>query len=645
MRLRLGGKSFTLASVLLGISGLIGCGAATSTGGPQGQQNLSIGNTTLNFGTVVAGANATLSDSITNNSSSTVTISSASVSNSSFRISTALPISLAPGQSSSVVVSFTPQSAGKPTGTVTLASAAGALQIGVSGTAVSPGALSLNPPSLSFGNVVLGQSQTQSVTVTNSGDSPVTLSQASVSSASFSLNGLSLPLNLNPGQSQNFTVLFTPQSTGNASGSVALAGSASLSPQIQGGQSLGVSASVSMSGNGVSSGQLTLSPALVDFGDVATGKTSSQSIAVTNAENSPVTISQVVASGSGFSLSGLTLPVILQSGQTANFSVTFAPQSAGTVTGKISITSNATNASLVLPVSGVGVTPGSLGSNPTSLSFGTVQIGNSRSLSETLTNTGGSTISLKQATISGAGLSISGLATPTQLTAGQSVTFSVAFAPNTSGAVSGSLTITSTAPNPSLSIALSGIGAANGQLAINPSSLSFGNVTVGSSKGLTSTVTASGSSVTISSASSTSSEFSLSGLTLPTTLSAGQSATFTVTFSPQATGAASGSLTFKSNASNTPPVVTGSGTGVAAVQHNVSLTWQESTSVAGYNVYRGTQSGGPYAAVNSGLVGTTDYTDSSVAAGQTYYYVVTSVDAQGLESVQSSQVQAVIPTP
>jgi Abnormal spindle-like microcephaly-assoc'd, ASPM-SPD-2-Hydin len=554
-------------------------------------------------------------------------------------------MNLSPGQSSSVVVSFSPQTAGKPTGTITLSSSSAALQIAVSGTAVSPGALSLNPASLSFGNVVLGQSQTQNVTVTNSGNSPVILSQASVSSASFTLNGLALPLNLSPGQSQNFTVLFTPQSAGNVAGSIALSGSASLSPQTQGGQTLGVSASVSMSGNGVSSGQLAISPGLIDFGDVATGKASTQAVSVTNGGSSAVTISQAVASGTGFSLTGLTLPATLQSGQSAKFSVIFSPQSAGTVTGKVSISSNATNSNLVLPLSGVGVTPGTLGSNPTSLSFGTVQLNSSRSLSETLTNTGGTTVSLKTATVSGAGISISGLTIPTQLTAGQSVTFNVTFAPTSAGAVSGALTITSTAPNPSLAIALSGTGVANGQLSISPSSLSFGNVTVGSSKGLTSTLTASGSSVTISSATSNSSEFSFSGVSLPTTLSAGQSATFTVTFAPQASGSASASLTFKSNASNIPPAIASTGTGVAAVQHSVSLTWQASTStVAGYNVYRGTQSGGPFATINSGLVSATDYTDSSVTSGNTYYYVLTSVDAQGTESVQSNQVQAVIPT-
>jgi fibronectin type 3 domain-containing protein len=64
----------------------------------------------------------------------------------------------------------------------------------------------------------------------------------------------------------------------------------------------------------------------------------------------------------------------------------------------------------------------------------------------------------------------------------------------------------------------------------------------------------------------------------------------------------------------------------------------------GYNLYRGTVSGGPYTQVVSRNAGST-YSDGTVAAGQTYFYVVTSVDGNGAESVYSNQAQAVVPTP
>lgn len=130
------------------------------------------------------------------------------------------------------------------------------------------------------------------------------------------------------------------------------------------------------------------------------------------------------------------------------------------------------------------------------------------------------------------------------------------------------------------------------------------------------------------------------------TLTAGQSAPFTLKFTPQVSGTASSTITFTSNATNSPVTQALSGTGAAAPQHSVSLAWTASTStVAGYNVYRGTQSGGPYAVINGSTDTSTTYTDSSVQAGQTYYYVVTAVDGSGTESVNSNQAQAVVPTP
>src|SRR5215472_12958587 len=57
---------------------------------------------------------------------------------------------------------------------------------------------------------------------------------------------------------------------------------------------------------------------------------------------------------------------------------------------------------------------------------------------------------------------------------------------------------------------------------------------------------------------------------------------------------------------------------------NVALVWSpSSSSVVGYNVYRGTQSGGPYGKLNSSVLSGTNYTDSSTESGTTYYYVST----------------------
>ena len=62
-------------------------------------------------------------------------------------------------------------------------------------------------------------------------------------------------------------------------------------------------------------------------------------------------------------------------------------------------------------------------------------------------------------------------------------------------------------------------------------------------------------------------------------------------------------------------------------------------------MYRSTTSGSGYVKLNSSLSVSTAYTDNSVVAGTTYFYVTTAVDSSGNESSYSNQVQAVIPTP
>ena len=276
-----------------------------------------------------------------------------------------------------------------------------------------------------------------------------------------------------------------------------------------------------------------------------------------------------------------------------------------------------------------------------------MQKGKSSNLAETLTNTGGSAVTISAATITGTGFSVSGLSLPTTLSPNESVTFTVTFAPASTGSTSGTLAVLSTATNSTLKIALSGTETAQGQLSLSPTSLSFGNVVVGANGSLNGTLGATGSSVTISAASINSNEFVLSGISLPTTLTAGQTTSFTVTFKPATGGTASATLSLSSDAATSPTTQALTGNGAGAPQHSVDLSWDASTGpgVVGYNVYRGSVSGGPYSKMNSALEASTAYTDNTVTAGQTYYYVTTAVDESGNESGHSNQVEAVIPTP
>ena len=182
-------------------------------------------------------------------------------------------------------------------------------------------------------------------------------------------------------------------------------------------------------------------------------------------------------------------------------------------------------------------------------------------------------------------------------------------------------------------------------LAASPSTIGFGSVTMGGSSSLTGTLTAGASALTVSSASWNGQGYSVSGINFPVALTAGQSVDYTVSFSPQVSGAVSGSISFVSDASNSPTMQTLTGTGTQSVARGVDLSWDPSpSSVIGYNIYRGTAPGGPYPLkLNSSPQPGTSFSDNTVLSGTTYYYVATSVDTNSVESSYSNQLTMVIP--
>jgi fibronectin type 3 domain-containing protein len=77
---------------------------------------------------------------------------------------------------------------------------------------------------------------------------------------------------------------------------------------------------------------------------------------------------------------------------------------------------------------------------------------------------------------------------------------------------------------------------------------------------------------------------------------------------------------------------------------SVLISWSpSSSSVAGYNIYRGSVSGGPYTKLNPSVSAATTYTDTTVQSGHTYYYVTTAVDSDGVESKDSNQASVAVP--
>ena len=590
--------------------------------------------TSIVFGNILVGASSSQTLLLSNTGNSSVSISGVYLTGSSFSVSGfSGPVTLAAGQNLSLVVSCVPTYVGTYTGSINVTSNAtnSPTTIALSGTGVQP-AISVVPTSVSFPNVTVGVANSQTVTISNPGTADLTITQAALSGICFSYSGLALPMTIPPGGSSPFVVSFTPASTGTLSGTLTLANN-SPTP----------SKSVALSGTGVPQTlQLSASPVSLSFGSVLTGSNATQTVTLTNTGSGSVSVSGDSVTGSGFTISGLSIPLTLSVGQSTSFNVAFAPTSAGSVTGKVTIISGATNSPATIVLSGTGLQP-LISVTPTSLNFGGTVTGITNTQTLSVSNAGSANLAVTQASLSGAGFALSGLTLPLSVAPGGSSQFTVSFAPTTAGTFSGTLMLVNNSPTPSLGVAVTGTGVTQVlQLSASPASVSFGTVTTGTSATQTVTMTNTGNSAVSVSQITVSTNFSVSGITLPISLSAGQSTAFNVCFTPTTTGSLSGTVTVTSNASNSPTTVKLSGSGATSTVPSVNLTWTPSSSAyTGFDIYRGTTSGGPYTMINSSL--TPSFTDTTVTSGQTYYYVVTEIDTSDNWSTYSNQATAVIP--
>src|ERR1700736_6279704 len=120
---------------------------------------------------------------------------------------------------------------------------------------------------------------------------------------------------------------------------------------------------------------ISVSPPSIAFGSVAVGGTVSQSITVTNAGGSDLSITKNTLAVPGFSVTGVSFPMTISAGQQATMNVVFSPKNVGGASGKLSLMNSASKSPAVVTVSGTGVasTP-TLSFSSTSLDFGKVVV-------------------------------------------------------------------------------------------------------------------------------------------------------------------------------------------------------------------------------------------------------------------------------
>jgi hypothetical protein len=220
--------------------------------------------------------------------------------------------------------------------------------------AVESAGVQVTPGGFNFQSVAVGQTLTQTMQIKNTNQTAVRILALSVSNKQFTISGPSVPRSILPGMSAQYTVAFTPTTSGSASGSIRITDDAGTQPL-----------SVTLAGAGAKTeAALQVSPTSISFGNLALQTTSTQNVTLQNTGDVSVAINGVSVVGSGFGYSDLSPGYSLSPNQKVTFQVWFKPQVKGPAAGTLSVLAANLASPATTNLLGTGVAT-STSSNPT----------------------------------------------------------------------------------------------------------------------------------------------------------------------------------------------------------------------------------------------------------------------------------------
>jgi hypothetical protein len=598
---------------------------------------------TLAFGSVEVGeTSAAKGVTLANNLATPLTISSITVP-APYALTPATtcanPGMLAGSSTCTIYITLTPAASGAvPATALSISDSAtnSPQMVNLTGTGVVESTLSAS--TLAFGNVVIDESKTLSVTLTNKqtatalGIISLTLpSGYTLASSTTCAN----PGTLAAGASCIIGVTLTPSALGAVpAGNLTIDTNAGNSPQY-----------VALTGTGIAPTTLTPASLTLAFGNVVVGvKSPGLKVTLKNNQTTALIIGSLTvpspyALGPSTTCPGVTSSGTLAAGATCNIFVTLTPTVLGPVpASNLTIATNAASPydSQTVALTGNGVAPTTL--SATLLAFGNVAVGTTSS--QTLTLTNNQTVALKinsLAVTAGSPFAINTTTTTCPVTsssgsvaAGATCAVGVNFTPTTPPtAQSSTLTIKTNATNSPQYVALSGTGVGAGTITLSPSTLTAGQVGAAYSQMITASGGTGPYTYTVSSGALPAGLALSAGGALSGTPTAAGTFYFTVTAkdSNNITGAQAYSL-----AVAPAPTITLSPSTLTAGQVGVSYS-QTITASGGASPYTYTVSSG---ALPAGLALSTGgaLSGTPTAAG-TFYFTVTAKDSNNITGAQA----------
>lgn len=456
------------------------------------------------FGTQIVGVAVTNNDktfTITNGGGTpsgalTVTAAGSDPGEFSKQMDTCSGQMVAAGATCTLVIRFAPLSSGAKSASFDIVgNPGGILHAQVSGIAQTQASIELTPSVQDYGSVIIGQTSQIVYTVTNTGGQTtgaLANTLTGTDAAQFSIPTSSCAgATLAAGATCNITVRFSPTGA---------AGARNAQLNVTGTPG-GTDTSI-LSGTAILPGQITPMPGSIPFGPITVGQNSTaQNITITNGGGSAtgaLTVGITGPNAAEFPIVGANgcQGAVLAAGGTCTFSVRFSPTSAGTAKSANVAVTGTPGGTANISLTGDGISPAQLVSNPPSKDFGSVTTGTtSATQTFTITNSGGQTSAAVNPALAGANaaeFTLMNTSCSGTLAPAASCDVIVAFAPTSTGVKAATLTFSGG------SAALSGTGISPAQITANPTSLTFaGNTLLGSTTLAQSfTVTNNGASTT-----------------------------------------------------------------------------------------------------------------------------------------------------
>jgi hypothetical protein len=414
-------------------------------------------------------------------------------------------------------------------------------------------AITLSATSFTFGPQQVGtQSAAQTLTITSSGNAPVTFGTPAIT-GDFSETDDCANQTLAVNSTCTVQIVFAPTATGARSGQL------TIYANISGGQ-----ATVALNGTGTAPASIVLNPLSLNFAaTIVNQTTAAQNITISNTGGNPATLQTPVLTGADptdFALTANTCGTTLAPSTGCTVSIAFTPTAAGTRSATFSITDNVGTQTATL--NGTGTAPATDTLSPTALSFAQQTIGTtSPAQNVTLTNSGGVALTLITASVTaGSDFAITNNC-GNSLAANSTCAFSVTFSPTATGARSGTLTVGDQFRTQT--VQLNGTGIAPPGVSLSPVSLTFPATGVGLTTLPQALTLTNNGGLTLNIASIAASPgFTIATNTCSATLAPNAACTLSIVFTPSSAGAVTGTLTLADDATPSTQAVTLSGTGI-----------------------------------------------------------------------------------